>query len=176
VRRHAGAAALVNTGVGDLVAEQLLVPVPWIARLINRAFTPRFTLGSHAPVPRLSTPLSHAAIRYVAFGPSASPAQVAFYEQMLVACRPDARADIGIALSALELHHALPHLRVPTLVLAGAQDRLTPPAHARRIAAELPQLTRLIELPETGHMAPLEQPQALSCALGELAASAGAGS
>ena len=52
----------------------------------------------------------------------------------------------------------LPRLTVPTIVLAGARDRLTPPSHARRIAGMLPQLVRLIVLPDTGHMAPLERP------------------
>jgi pimeloyl-ACP methyl ester carboxylesterase len=46
---------------------------------------------------------------------------------------------------------------VPTVVLAGEKDRLTPPSHARRIAEELPQLERLIILPDTGHMAPIER-------------------
>ena len=100
-------------------------------------------LGNKTPLPRFSTPLSSAAIRYVAFGPNASPAQVAFYERMLVSCPPGVRADIGIAMSDMDLHHALPHLTVPTIVIAGAVDRLTPPSHARRIAEMLPELDRL---------------------------------
>ncbi len=170
VRPRVAGAALINTGVGELVAEQLLIPVPWAARLFNRVLPPRHTLGSHVPIPGFSTPISHAAIRYVAFGPTATPAQVEFYERMLVATSPAARADVGIALSELELHFALPRLDVPTLVVAGDRDRLTPASHARRIAAELPDLERLLVLPETGHMAPLERPRELSSALVELAA------
>jgi pimeloyl-ACP methyl ester carboxylesterase len=170
VERRVSAAGLLNTGVGDLTAEQLLIPVPWIARLVNRALPPTRFLGSHAPLPRFSTPLSNAAIRYVAFGRTASPAPVAFYERMLVAFPPDVRADVGIALSELELYHALPRLTVPTLVLAGADDRLTPPSHAKRISEQLPRLWRLIVLPDTGHMAPLERPQEVSDVLAELAA------
>jgi pimeloyl-ACP methyl ester carboxylesterase len=175
VERRAGAAALLNTGVGDLLAEQLLIPVPWIAQLLNRVLPPARFVGSRAPLPRVSTPLGHAAIRYVAFGRAASPAQVAFYERMLVACSPDVRADVGIALSELELHDALPRLTVPTVVLAGADDRLTPPSHARRIARELPQLRKLIVLPETGHMSPLERPREVSDVLLELATDIGPG-
>jgi hypothetical protein len=65
-------------------------------------------LGAHTRLPRFSTPLSAAAVRYVAFGPEASPAQVAFYEQMLVACPPDVRASAGITMSGMELYQALP--------------------------------------------------------------------
>jgi pimeloyl-ACP methyl ester carboxylesterase len=40
---------------------------------------------------------------------------------------------------------------LPTLVLHGADDRLIPPAHGRRLAAAIPG-ARLIELPDTGHL------------------------
>jgi pimeloyl-ACP methyl ester carboxylesterase len=170
VDRRAAAAALLNTGVGDLMAENLLIPVPWIAQAMNRALPPTRLVGGRTPMPRFSTPGSNAVIRYVAFGPAATPAQVAFYERMLVACPPDVRAEVGIALTELELYEALPRLTVPTIVIAGAGDRLTPPSHAERIARALPQLRRLIVLPDTGHMAPLERHRLVSSALGELAA------
>ena len=127
-------------------------------------------LGNRAPLPRFSTPLSSAAVRYVAFGRDASPAEVAFFERMLVTCPPDVRAKIGLAMSEMDLHDAVPRLTVPTIVIVGAEDRLTPPAHARRIAEALPQLRRLTVLPDTGHMTPLERPDEVTTALVELAA------
>jgi pimeloyl-ACP methyl ester carboxylesterase len=168
VERRVAAAALLNTGVGDLLAEHLLFPLPRIAQALRRPLAIHGFLGARAPLPRFSTPISHAAIRYFAFGPAASPAQVAFYERILVACAPDVRASVGLALSEMDLHHALPRLTVPTLVMAGANDRLTPPSHARRIAEHLPRLERLVVLPETGHMGPLERPAEVSQALAEL--------
>jgi pimeloyl-ACP methyl ester carboxylesterase len=108
-------------------------------------------------------------IRYVAFGPSGTPAKVAFYERMLIACPAEVRSKTGLAMMHIDLRHVLPSLSVPTLVMAGELDRLTPPAHARRIAAELPNLQALIELPDTGHMGPLERPAEVSAALRELA-------
>jgi pimeloyl-ACP methyl ester carboxylesterase len=111
----------------------------------------------------------HAALRYIAFGPSATPALVAFWERMLVSCAADVRAAVGIALADMELHQALARLTVPALVMTGERDRLTPPSHARRMSGELPQLYRLIELPETGHMGPLERPGEVADALRELA-------
>jgi pimeloyl-ACP methyl ester carboxylesterase len=169
VRSRVGAAALLNTGVGDLIAQQLLFPVPAFAQAVNKTVAVHGFLGTRAPLPHVSTPASHAAIRYIAFGHDASPAQVAFYERMLWACPPDARARIGIAMSEMDLHHALSHLTVPTLVIAGADDRLTPPAHAQKIAQMLPELAGLVVLPGTGHMAPLERATEVSRAIAELA-------
>ena len=169
VERRVKAAALLNTGVGDLIAEHLLLPLPGIAQAINRMIALRGFLGNKTPLPRFSTPLSYAAVRYIAFGPDASPAQVAFFERMLVTCPPDVRANIGIAMSEMDLHDALPRLTVPTIVIAGADDRLTPPSHARRIAQMLPQLRRVAVLEHAGHMTPLERPDVVTDALAELA-------
>ena len=165
VQRRVRAAALIDTGMGDLIAEQLLVPVPSLAQAVNRTVALHGFLGNRTPLPSFSTPLTASLIRYIAFGPDASPAQVAFFERMLIACPPDVRARVGIALSEIELHDALGRLDVPTIVIAGDKDRLTPPAHARRIAEMLPQLERLIVLEQTGHMAPLERPAAVTDAL-----------
>ncbi len=170
VERRVRAAALLNTGVSDLINETLLLPLPGIARALNRTIAVHGFLGSAAPLPRFSTPISYGAIRYTAFGPGASPAQVAFFERMLVTCPPDVRANVGIAMSDMDLQHALPRLTVPTLVIAGDHDRLTPPSHARRIAEMLPELRRLIVLENTGHMSPLERPEAVIDALAELVA------
>src|SRR5260370_42701173 len=64
VEQRAAAAALINTGVGDLIAEQLLVPVPALAQALNQTVAVNGFLGSRAPLPRFSTPLLAAAIRY----------------------------------------------------------------------------------------------------------------
>jgi len=170
VERRVRAVALLSTGVGDLIAEHLLLPLPSIANAVNRAVSLYGFLGNRTPLPRYSTPLSYAAVRYIAFGRHASPAQIAFFERMLVTCPPDVRAKIGIAMSEMDLHQAVPRLTVPTTVLVGADDRLTPPSHARRIAENLPRLQKLIVLPGTGHMTPLERPDEVTAALVELAA------
>lgn len=169
VAARASGTALLFTGIGGLVGGQLVVHVPRFAQALSEPIAQYGFLGSRAALPRISTPISHAGIRRFAFGPGASPAQVAFYERMLVACPPDVRSAAGLAMQRMELHHVLPDLTIPTLVIAGELDRLTPPAHARRIAAELPNLQALIELPGTGHMGPLERPAEVSAALRALA-------
>ena len=127
VRERAVGAALLFTGVFSLLADSTLIPVPALAALASRTPLAAATLAAPGPVPKLSTPLSAAAIKYVAFGPSASPAQIAFYERMLIACPPDVRTGVALRLADLDLRQALTRLNVPTLVMAGENDRLTPP-------------------------------------------------
>jgi pimeloyl-ACP methyl ester carboxylesterase len=172
VAARARAAALLFTGIGGLVGGQLLVHVPRFAQVLADPIARHGFFGPRAPLPRMSTPLSHAVVRYVTFGPTASPAQIAFFERMLVACPPDVRAESGLAMQTMDLYHALPQLTIPTLVMDGLDDRLTPPSHARRIAEELPNLQALVELPDTGHMGPIERPAEVASALRKLAGAA----
>jgi pimeloyl-ACP methyl ester carboxylesterase len=173
VAARVDSAALLNTGLGGLIAGSGLVSLPAFADRFRDPIGRRFFLGARDPIPPFSSPIHAAVIRYVAFGPDASPATVEFYRRMVTACPPDVRAAVGLAMADMELDDALVRLTIPTLVMAGQLDRLTPIAHAERIAAELPQLTRLIELPRTGHMGPLERPAEVGAALRELAADVG---
>jgi pimeloyl-ACP methyl ester carboxylesterase len=170
VRSRACAAALVNAGLGDLIAGHRLFGQ--LAKRLNSPLASRLFLGSRARIPAFSSPIQDAVIRYAAFGPTATAGQVAFYERMLIACPPAVRAACGTAMSEMDLWHAVARLTVPTLVIAGADDRLTPSAHARRIAETLPDAAGLVELAQTGHMSPLERPEELSAALAKLVADA----
>lgn len=65
----------------------------------------------------------------------------------------------------------LPLIRVPTLVVCGEHDALTPPDVARRMAAEVPG-ARVEVVPGAGHLAPLENPGPVAQALGDFFARA----
>jgi len=60
-------------------------------------------------------------------------------------------------------------IRVPTLVLCGAEDAVTPPGPARAMAQRIPQ-GRYIEVAGAGHLAPLEQPDRVTRAVREFLA------
>src|SRR5437773_2289891 len=53
----------------------------------------------------------------------------------------------------------LRQIRVPTLVLAGSEDQISPPAGARAMAALIPH-AQFPVVPAAGHLAPLQQPLA----------------
>jgi 3-oxoadipate enol-lactonase len=65
------------------------------------------------------------------------------------------------SLYGLDLSGDLPRIDVPTLVVAGADDVLTRPQGMEDIAALIPG-AQFRQVPHTGHMIPVEQPQALS--------------
>ena len=58
----------------------------------------------------------------------------------------------------------LPGIACPTLVLCGVEDAWSPPAQHRALAAAIPDAV-LVEIPDCGHMAPMERPQAVTAAL-----------
>jgi pimeloyl-ACP methyl ester carboxylesterase len=157
------AAALVNTGLVDLLTGHLLFGE--VASRFNSRLAGRLFMGVSAPLPAVSSPIAHTLIRHAAFGPDADLAQIAFYERMLLDTPPKVRAACGDAMADMDLLDATERLEVPTLVVTGDRDRLTPPAHARRIAERLPQSAGLIELDQTGHMSLLERPRELADAL-----------
>jgi pimeloyl-ACP methyl ester carboxylesterase len=59
---------------------------------------------------------------------------------------------------------SLPAIRVPTLVLVGRDDALTPPERAQEIASLVPG-AKLVVVPDCGHASTLEQPLLVSSAL-----------
>jgi pimeloyl-ACP methyl ester carboxylesterase len=61
-------------------------------------------------------------------------------------------------------HLALSNVRVPTLVLTGADDVLAPPGASRSMADAAPG-AELVIVPRCGHLAPIEQPHAVAAAV-----------
>jgi 3-oxoadipate enol-lactonase len=69
----------------------------------------------------------------------------------------------GLAARA-DSRQTLPTVAVPTLVVVGAEDVLTPPSEAEALAAAIPG-ARLEVIPGAGHLANLENPGAVNAAL-----------
>jgi len=58
----------------------------------------------------------------------------------------------------------LPALDVPTLLVCGEHDVISPPTEMEQISAKMPQ-SHFVEIAGAGHMAPLEQPAAVNAAI-----------
>ncbi len=98
------------------------------------------------------------------------PVLVALVRERILAAPRQAIAGALHGLAAREDSRAtLGAIRVPTLVLVGEEDVLTPPSEAEAMAAAIPN-ARLERIPHAGHLANLENPQAVNTALGRFLA------
>ncbi|HXK09152.1 MAG TPA: alpha/beta fold hydrolase [Vicinamibacteria bacterium] len=93
------------------------------------------------------------------------PALVAHLEERILGTSPPGIANAlrGLAARA-DSRETLPTISVPTLVLVGAEDALTPPSEGALLAAAI-RGARLDVIPRAGHLANLENPGALNEAL-----------
>lgn len=67
------------------------------------------------------------------------------------------RADFA-ACDAFDARERVGEIRVPTLILGAAQDKMTPPRRSEELHKAIAG-SELRILPDTGHMIPIEQPQ-----------------
>ena len=158
--RLAGAVLMSTSGSDVITGGIVSVGVAAARGIGNRASRRAFqALGRRASMADLvyssSSDLSFVLTKLVGLNADASPAHVAFTEQLLLDCPNPVKAAIGPMFTSLDLREAAPLLSAPTLVLVGERDRLTPPAQARRLVELLPD-AELVELAGIGHMAPLE--------------------
>lgn len=100
----------------------------------------------------LATEEAWARVRAIA---RAQPGEAIARASVAMAGRPDSRTLLG-------------SIDVPTLVVVGELDTITPPASARVIAGSIPG-ARLVEIPRAGHLANLEAPEDFAEALTSVA-------
>ncbi|MEU9083163.1 alpha/beta hydrolase [Streptomyces sp. NPDC048357] len=161
---HAAAALLCSTGSSRLVAQAQVLPVR-----AGRART-RITgavLGSRAPLGPV-TPVARKILKYATMGPGSAPEKVEACARIVHACPTGVRHAWSRVLAGLDLDAEVARLAVPTAVIGGTADRLTPIVHARGLAAALPNCVGLTELTGMGHMTPVEAPEAVTRAVREL--------
>lgn len=155
LREHAAAVLLCSTGPSRLVAESLVLPLR--AGRVRTRLT-RAVLGARAPLGPV-TPVSKAILKYATMGPGSAAERVAECARIVHACPRAVRVAWSHVLAGLDVEAGVRELSVPTAVIVGTADRLTPPVHARALAATLPDCVGLEELAGVGHMTPVEAPE-----------------
>ena len=149
--------ALVATSCGGL-ADATLGLSPRRAALVRQiehwmSCSKRWASRRRLGDPRLLAP----ALRWLLLGRRPTREAVRLTVGSIAACRPLTVSGFRPTLDAHEREEALAAFaEIPTVVLAGSRDRLTPVRHARRIADALPG-TALTIYPEAGHMLPVER-------------------
>jgi 3-oxoadipate enol-lactonase len=90
-----------------------------------------------------------------------NPDIAAELEAMIAATPAEGYAACCGVIEHMDLTDQLRSIAAPTLVIAGAQDPATPPAHAERIAAGIPD-ARVEVLDPGAHLVNVEQPEAVT--------------
>lgn len=164
--------ALIATSAGDFSAAALGLPgLP--GRLLHRvapsviatlARTPRLVESSR----KAGSDFGFVLTRRLAFGGTVPQEYVDFTDEMLAGTPFEVIADFFPGFSTHDKAAALATLAdVPTAVVGGTLDQITPIAHTRRIAGLLPTAT-LLEVPGAGHMILLEKHDEVTAAIESL--------
>jgi pimeloyl-ACP methyl ester carboxylesterase len=111
-------------------------------------------------------------IQDLSFAPGAPRECMELVDRVLRAGAPLVTLADYLACDRFDVRERLASMRTPTLVLAGVEDRLTPPAYGRFLAEAIPG-ARLVEIPAAGHFPQLEQPVAVNAAIREFLARLG---
>ncbi|MCW2946976.1 MAG: alpha/beta hydrolase fold protein [Actinoallomurus sp.] len=165
--------ALINTSSGELA--ELTLGLPMAFGKVLRATMPGVVRGIGKGGKlidrgrRIGADLAFVVTRRIAFADkSVSPSVVEFLERMIGSMPIDVIAEFYPTLAAHDKLAAVEVLKgLPSLVVVGEEDRLTPAAHGRAIAAALPE-AELVEVAEGGHVVMLEHPGIVTEALAEL--------
>jgi pimeloyl-ACP methyl ester carboxylesterase len=70
---------------------------------------------------------------------------------------PEAARSLISGTLVYDLRARLPEITVPTLVMVGEEDVLTPPWYSRELAEYIPD-TQMVIVPQAGHALTIERP------------------
>jgi non-heme chloroperoxidase len=106
----------------------------------------------------------------LAFGASASPRDVRLVRRLTAGVPAHVAAALLVQLVSFDAERDLARVPVPTTVVVGTEDRMTPRRHAETLAEAIPGAD-LVVLADCGHMVMLERPAELAAVIERLAAS-----
>ena len=165
---------LLATSAGDLANAGPLGATLKLLRRLHLLGAYLLWLRLVAPVAerfrRRGTPVGRALIKHYLFGKDdADPALVPLVQDMLEETPMTVTAAFYPTFISHDETSSLQVLRaVPVTVLVGTDDRLTPAAHSRSMAAALGPNCELIVVPGAGHSVNITRPQIVDRALLEL--------
>jgi pimeloyl-ACP methyl ester carboxylesterase len=166
-------AVLVGRSMGGAIGLVLAARAPeLLAGLVLVCTTARFSfpperLATHRDVARGRLPQQFTTETF-----SSATGMDVMREAWTEQVRTDPRVRYGdlLACAAFDGRPLLARIRTPTLVVAGADDGVTPVACAEELARGIAG-ARLEVVPQAGHQAPIEQPEAFASLVGGFAGS-----
>jgi pimeloyl-ACP methyl ester carboxylesterase len=99
-------------------------------------------------------------------GTHSQPEGLALAERIMASVPPQTYRSAVRLLTTFDRRAQLPEIRVPTLLIAGSDDRVAPPAVMERMAQKIPGAEYVL-LQGCGHLGPMDQPDPFNEALAD---------
>jgi pimeloyl-ACP methyl ester carboxylesterase len=164
--------ALLCTSAGELTDHSPIRGIP--GRTFHRVAEPLMAGLNRIPElvsqgRRAGSDLGYVVTRRMAFGSDdVPPSYVDFASEMLADIPLEVVADYYPAIGELDEYHALEIVsKVPTVIVGGENDMITPIEHTARIIESLPN-AEAIRVPECGHLGMIEKHEIFNAALDRL--------
>ena len=162
---------LVGHSMGGLIAQETYVRQPQLIKALALCFTsPAFAGGNSdftkqfiaARIGPLDEGKSMAQIAARLIPTMGSNSKLA--EQIMAGVPPDTYRKAVRLLTTFDRRKELASIKVPTLVVAGSEDKTAPPAVMEKMAQKIPGAEYVL-LQDCGHLGPMDQPEAFNDAL-----------
>lgn len=162
---------LVGHSMGGLVAQEAYVRHPKLIKAMALTFTsPAFAGGSSdftrqflaariGPLDQGKTMAEIAAKLIPTMGSNSKLA-----EQIMASVPPDTYRKAVHLLTTFDRRKELADIKVPTLLIAGSDDKTAPPSVMERMAQKIPGAEYVL-IPNCGHLGPMDRPEEFNAAL-----------
>ena len=166
-------AVLVGLSMGGTVAQNFALSYPERVRALVLVGATPHGLGADVNVDNVLKAIDELGVVVASqkviersFGAAASPQLVEFAKNEVAQTPAFVAREAIASLNSSDSRARLGEIHVPTLVVVGDEDIITPPSESQALAAGIPS-SELAIIPSAGHFPMLEQPDRFNPLLGE---------
>jgi 3-oxoadipate enol-lactonase len=162
---------LVGHSMGGMIAQETYARHPQLVKALALCFTsPAFAGGSSeftrqfiaARIGPLDQGKSMAEIAAQLIPTMGSNSKLA--ERLMAGVPPETYRKAVQLLTTFDRRKELADIKVPTLLIAGSEDKTAPPSVMERMAQKIPGAEYVL-IPDCGHLGPMDRPEEFNAAL-----------